>query len=243
MGRGLPQEVVEKPNREVSLNDRFHFECRRCGRCCFKCEIVLTPYDVLRLCQGLRMTTDELLDGYAQITLGPESGLPVCWLSFEKGQRWQEDDERLPPCPFLALEGEYLACGIYPFRPSCCRSYPIFRMGKAGEEPKIYLQEVNCPAVEMAREYTVAEWIEHEGLGLYHQENQRFLSQVMARGEARKEWPEEFLQLLAGLWYDYSRIREGESLREKYERARRGAELLIDAMIKLYGGKEKEPWR
>ncbi len=50
---------------------------------------MLTPYDVLRLCQGMRITTGEFLDYYGQITLGPASGLPVCWLDFEKVQRWR----------------------------------------------------------------------------------------------------------------------------------------------------------
>jgi hypothetical protein len=57
MGRGLPQEVIEKAKQEVSLDDRFCFECKRCGGGCLRCEIVLTPYDILRLCQRLRMTS------------------------------------------------------------------------------------------------------------------------------------------------------------------------------------------
>jgi len=49
LGRGLPQEVIGKSKKEVSLDDSFCFECKRCGDCCFRCEIVLTPYDILRL--------------------------------------------------------------------------------------------------------------------------------------------------------------------------------------------------
>jgi Fe-S-cluster containining protein len=233
MERGLPQEVIGKAKQEVSLDDRFCFECKRCGACCFRCEIVLTPYDILRLCQGVRITTGEFLDYYGQITLGPESGLPVCWLDFEKVQQWRGGDEQSPPCPFLALEGEHFACGVYPYRPSCCRSFPVFRMGKADEEPKFYLQEVNCPAAETDREYTVAEWIAHEGLAPYHRENDRFLTQVMTLTRAREARSEAFLQLLAGLWYDYSRLREGETLGEKYEQAMQAAARLIDAVIKL----------
>jgi Fe-S-cluster containining protein len=201
--------VIGKAKQEVSLDESFCFECKRCGQCCFRCEIVLTPYDILRLCQGVRITTGEFLDYYGQITLGPESGLPVCWLDFEKVQRWWGGDERSPPCPFLALEGEHFACVVYPYRPSCCRSFPVFRMAKAGEEPKFYLQEVSCPAAETDRAYTVAEWIEHEGLAAYHRENDRFLTQVMTLTQAREARSEVFLQLLAGLWYDYSRLREG----------------------------------
>ena len=90
-----------------------------------------------------------------------------------------------------------------------------------------------CPAAETDRAYTVAEWIEHEGLAPYHRENDRFLTQVMTLTQAREKRSEEFLQLLAGLWYDYSQLREGETLREKYEQAMQGAVRLIDAVIEL----------
>jgi len=233
MGRGVPQEVIKKAQKEVSLDDRFCFDCQRCGDCCFRCEIVLTPYDVLRLCDGLRITTGEFLGRCGQIGLGPESGLPVCWLDFEKVQRWRGGDEQSPPCPFLALESEHFACGVYPYRPSCCRSFPVFRMAEAGGEPKFYLQEVSCPAAETDREYTVAQWIGHEGLAAYHRENDRFLTQVMTLTQPREVRSEEFLQLLAGLWYDYSRVKWGETLREKYEQTMRGAARVIEAVIKL----------
>ena len=106
-------------------------------------------------------------------------------------------------------------------------------MAEADREPKFYLQEVDCPAAETDREYTVAEWIAHEGLAPYHRENDRFLTQVMTLTQTREARSDAFLQLLAGLWYDYSRLREGETLREKYEQAMGGAARLIDAVINL----------
>ena len=48
------------------------------------------------------------------------------------------------------------------------------------------------------------------------------LTQVMTLTQAREAWSQEFLQLLAGLWYDYSWVREGETLRERYEQAMQG---------------------
>ena len=106
-------------------------------------------------------------------------------------------------------------------------------MAEAGGEFKFYLQQVSCPAGETDREYTVGQWIGHEGLAAYHRENGRFLTQVMTLAQPREKQSEEFLQLLAGLWYDYSRVRGGETLREKYEQAMRGAARLIDTVIKL----------
>ena len=106
-------------------------------------------------------------------------------------------------------------------------------MAEAGGELKFYLQEVSCPAAETDREYTVGQWIGHEGLAAYHRENERFLTQVMTLSQTREERSEEFLQLLAGLWYDYSRVRGGETLRGKYEQAMWGAARLTEAVIKL----------
>jgi hypothetical protein len=53
----------------------------------------------------------------------------------------------------------------------------------------------------------------------------------MTLTQAREARSEELLQLLAGLWYDYSRAREGEMLGEKYERATERAVLVIEAAI------------
>jgi hypothetical protein len=55
------------------------------------------------------------------------------------------------------------------------------------------------------------------------------LSQAKGTGQGSERWQEDYL--LAGLWYDYSRLREGETLREKYEQAMQGAARLIDAVI------------
>lgn len=174
MKRGLPQHVVGSGRyQEASLHDTFRFECKRCGRCCFTCEIVLTPFDILRLCEFLVMDTYDFLRLYAHIHLGPESGLPVCSLNFERVQRQRGGKGELPPCPFLTLDGHSFACGVYPARPGCCRSYPLFRMLRLTEDGEgemvLGLQQVNCPAADTEQEYTVAEWIEHEGLTEYQQ--------------------------------------------------------------------------
>jgi len=97
-------------------------------------------------------------------------------------------------------------------------------------------------AKETTEKWTLAEWIEYQGLGPYSRENERYSIQLRALTAAKRDWPEEFLQLLAKFWYDYSCVGELETLREKYERAMRGAALLGDAVIKLYDGKERGRW-
>ena len=218
--------------REVSLTDRFRFECKRCGCCCYKHEFTLTPYDVLRLCHGLNITTGAFLAHYGRITKDPRTGVPACWLDFAKVQQ-TVGDERVLSCPFLDLHGDQFLCRVYAFRPSRCRSYPISMVCGDGEEDKLYLRGVKCRAKETTKTYTVAQWIGYKGLDPYFRENKRFVRQVKALVRAREKWPEEFLQILSNLWYNFSSIREVETLTEQYERAMRGAALLADAMIKI----------
>lgn len=233
------QDANGRVGREVSLTDRFRFECKRCARCCYKSEFVLTPYDILRLCHGLKMSTRAFLARYSRIVPDPESGLPVCWLDFGKTQRSQSRDGWSMSCPFLDLQDDDFVCRIYPFRPGRCRLYPLFRSEEDDSEPEYAFGEVRSTAKQTSKKWTVAQWVEYQGLTPYFRQNQQFVVQVQALTEAGRDWPEEFLQLLVKLWYDYSCVKEVETLSEKYERAMRGAALLGDAMIKFYDGRRK----
>jgi len=224
--RGLPQAVVEEGRfQEASLQTPFRFECKRCGHCCFTCEILLTPFDILRLCQFLRMSTSEFLLHFARISTGPGSGLPVCTLDFERVAWERGNDPELAPCPFLTVLDGHPACGVYPARPGCCRSYPLGRMvrmegGVDVFQATLFLQEVHCAAVETQQEYTVAEWIEHEGLAEYQQAHNLWITQLIAlglmRGRTQSLLPPETLDMLANLWYNFS-VCPGESLEARYE--------------------------
>lgn len=146
-------------------------------------------------------------------------------------------------CPFLDLDGDDFVCRVYPFRPGRCRLYPMVRSDDGDGEPMYAFGEVRDRAKETTQKWTLTEWIEYQGLGPYFRENERFLVQVRSLTEANRDWPEEFLQLLTKLWYDYSCVTEVETLREKYDRAIQGAALLGDAVIKAYKAKEKGQWK
>lgn len=238
MWKAWPEGENAEIERTVSLGDRFRFECKRCACCCYKYEFRLTPYDILRLCHGLNITTGAFLARYGRIAPDPEGGLPVFWLDFAKVQRTM-GDEGVFSCPFLDLNEDQFLCRVYPFRPTRCRSYPLLKVDADRDQETFYLWEVTCRAKETTKAYTVAEWIEYEGLAPYFRENRRFQGQVRALLRAGEEWPEEFLQLLSELWYNFSSVREVDTLREKYERAMRGSALLTDAMIKIYRGGRK----
>jgi Fe-S-cluster containining protein len=72
----------------------------------------LTPYDVLRLKQGLDISSEEFLDKYAFIIPKEKRVIPMVVL------KMNEDDKK---CPFVSEEG----CAVYNDRPWPCRMYPL----------------------------------------------------------------------------------------------------------------------
>src|SRR4030043_1986881 len=110
------KEYTEK-HRRLSLEDKFRFSCHKgllCfNTCCNDVNIFLTPYDVLRMRRGTRLSSGEFLKRYTIALLGDE-GLPLVVL------KMIEDENK--SCPFVASDG----CKIYQDRPWSCRMYPIF---------------------------------------------------------------------------------------------------------------------
>ncbi len=153
----------------ISINDSFQFSCGShisCfNECCRDLNQFLTPYDVLRLKQRLKLNADHFLKRYTSQHTGPESGLPVI--------RLREKSDDLLKCPFVTPEG----CAVYEDRPSSCRAYPIVRAvarnrqsGKLTEHFML-LSEPHCKGFKEGKKQTVKEWIENQGLVIYNEMN------------------------------------------------------------------------
>ena len=121
--------------REVSLNDisdgRTYTEndmvkadtagCEGCHKCCtgMGCSIVLDPYDVWQIKNGLGKSFQELLnDGSIELNMVDGLILP----NLKMGE-----DER---CAFLNEEGR---CSIHSLRPGICRIFPLGRIYENGD--------------------------------------------------------------------------------------------------------------
>ena len=76
----------------------------------------LYPYDILRLKDFLKISSQEFMESYTRVVRG--SGHPY----FPSVMLRLTDDES-KSCPFLAEGG----CGVYMHRPSACRTYPLER--------------------------------------------------------------------------------------------------------------------
>ena len=150
---------------------RCHPEVSCFTDCCQNINIVLTPYDVLRMKTGLGITSEEFLDKHTIII--PKEGklLPVVILKLN------EDDKR---CPFVAKEE---GCKIYDDRPWPCRMYPL-TMNNDGTYSLI-TDSSRCKGLEEADTNKVIEWLHTQKIEEYDELNE-FLSSLTIQLEAQK---------------------------------------------------------
>lgn len=126
--------------------------------CCSDLFLPLTPYDIMRLKNFLRLSTDEFLLEYTEPFILPKSGLPIARL------KMREDEEKT--CPFLGEGG----CKVYDVRPLACRYYPLGfglfrnRDKKRNEEFYYLVKEGFCQGLDSGQEITVEEYRESQGI-------------------------------------------------------------------------------
>ncbi len=167
------------PESEARLGpgDTFPFSCHSgldCfNTCCRNKQLPLTPYDVLRLKQGLKLSSDAFLEAHTLYWTDPETGFPSVCL------RMGEGPDRA--CPFVSPEG----CRVYDDRPTACRLYPLARAagGQGGSRaPGWFAFLMDTPACLGRRErrvWSVEAWMESQGLEPYLRMNDRMLERVL----------------------------------------------------------------
>ena len=101
------------PPVQLDENSRFKFRCHKgvsCfTQCCRGINIMLTPYDIVRMKNRMQTSSEEFLALYTKPELLEKTDLPVVTLKLL-------DDEQ-ESCPFVREDG----CLIYEDRPTTCR--------------------------------------------------------------------------------------------------------------------------
>jgi uncharacterized protein len=161
-----------EPVRLTAKSD-FRFKCHPGVSCFTKCcrgiNIILTPYDVIRLKNRLGLSSEEFLAIYTVPHLLEKTDLPVVAL------KMLDDDQE--SCPFVR-DGE--GCIIYADRPTTCRYYPLgtatLQHKEGADDQGFYfcVKEPHCKGFEEDQTQTVAEWRRGEG--------------VVDRDEINQEW-------------------------------------------------------
>ncbi|MBI5057916.1 MAG: YkgJ family cysteine cluster protein [Nitrospirae bacterium] len=156
----------------LSLNSKFKFRCHKgikCfTRCCSNINILLTPYDVIRLKNRLGLSSDEFLLRHTVMNIDKQTSHPYASL------KMNDDPEK--KCPFVTPEG----CTVYTDRPANCRYYPIGQgtLKKADKDGKpfdeefyFFVREEHCYGYHEKKEWTIASWREDQGVDLYDKMN------------------------------------------------------------------------
>jgi Fe-S-cluster containining protein len=163
----------------------------------------LTPYDVLRLKKALKLHSDAFLVRHVVYALDPASGFPVISL------RMNEDPEKA--CPFASPEG----CRVYADRPTACRLFPLGRASGFGgsgafRDQFFFLQDLpGCLGREEAKIWSVAAWLEDQGVLPYIEINDRMLDLLFhPRREKGKALDDRQLQNLIVACYNLDVFRD-----------------------------------
>ncbi|MBF0284576.1 MAG: YkgJ family cysteine cluster protein [Magnetococcales bacterium] len=180
--RDVPREVrnVLQPS-PLGPESRLKFRCHKgvsCfNACCSHIDIVLTPYDMIRLRQRLGITPEAFLYEFAEPSTLTKGQLPVALLAMDK---------QTGRCPFNTPEG----CSVYEDRPVTCRYYPIGmalmhrQEASRNEEFFVLIKEDYCKGHEEPKEWSVAEWRADQGADLYDAENREWFDIIVKRRSA-----------------------------------------------------------
>lgn len=165
--KSAPEPIQEM--LQPLVDGKFKFACHPgvpCfTECCRALKLMLTPYDILRLKNRLGLDSGTFLDDYCDTQVDEQRDLPVITLQMR-------DDER-QTCPFVSESG----CTLYEDRPAACRIYPLaratrmHRMHGTVQEDYFVLHEKHCMGFQEDRDWSTSEWIQDQGLDLYHELN------------------------------------------------------------------------
>ena len=153
---------------------RFKFKCHpgvECfTQCCRDINIILTPYDVIRLKNRLALSSEEFLALYTEPQMLEKTGLPVITLKFLE-EKDKDSDGKL--CPFVKETG----CLVYDDRPTTCRYYPLgiaslsYKEDPEGDEFYFLVHEPHCLGFNEDKIWTVKQWREDQGVDIHDEIN------------------------------------------------------------------------
>ncbi|PIE72342.1 MAG: zinc/iron-chelating domain-containing protein [Deltaproteobacteria bacterium] len=160
--RGPLPRAAQPAITTLTKEEQFTFSCHKgvsCfTECCRMLDLILTPYDLLRLRRSTGKTSSELLKDYVIAEQDEGEAFPRFYLSMV-------DDGRAS-CVFVSPEG----CTVYRDRPGACRAYPLGRGVQCGQRGRlqehfVLLRESHCqgflePIRQDIEGYTKAQGLE-----------------------------------------------------------------------------------
>jgi len=195
------------PN-QLSEDAVIQFRCHKgvdCfNACCKNIDIVLTPYDIIRLKQRLGITSTEFLKQYTvPFEFAKDSIAGVRLKPVEGGTA----------CQFMTEEG----CNVYGDRPTACRYYPVGLLSTRRQDENVdrafyaLVKEDHCHGHFEDRKLTIAEYRKEQGLVEYDQHGRAWRQQILkvkSAGPYIGKMSKASLQFFFMACYDMDRFRE-----------------------------------
>jgi Fe-S-cluster containining protein len=206
MSSSTPEPDKSETLFEPLTTPTFSFRCHKgmeCfTRCCAALNLLLTPYDILRLKKSLGLTSDEFLLQHTEMRFDAHPRFPMVRLKMRVGDK---------NCPFVTPEG----CRVYPDRPGACRIYPIGRASmkldqeKRAREKFFVVREGHCLGFNEERTWTIEEWTADQGLEEYSAMNDLWLEIISSQKSlgTEKEIPRK-LQMFSMASYNLDKFRK-----------------------------------
>lgn len=170
----MPNTMANIAPVKLTLDSKFKFKCYKEIKCFTKCcrgiNIILTPYDIIRLKNRLKLSSEEFLAIYTEPQLLEKTDLPVVTLKLLDND---SSDSKEKLCPFVREDG----CIIYEDRPTTCRYYPLgvaslsHKEGADDEGFYFFIHEPHCLGFEEDKEWTVREWRKDQGVDIHDEIN------------------------------------------------------------------------
>lgn len=155
-------------------DNEFKFECHNRVKCFTKCcrgiNIILTPYDIIRLKNRLQLSSEEFLAIYTEPQLLEKTDLPIITLKLLDDEATDSDGHA---CPFVREDG----CIVYEDRPTTCRYYPLgvaslsHKQDVNEDEFYFFVNEPHCLGFEEKKVWTIREWRKNQGVDKYDEIN------------------------------------------------------------------------
>jgi Fe-S-cluster containining protein len=163
----------------LNLDSEFNFECHKKVKCFTKCcrgiNLVLTPYDIIRLKNRLQLSSEEFLAIYTDFQILEKTDLPIVTLKLL--------DDDLQSCPFVKDDG----CMVYEDRPTTCRYYPLgvaslsHKQQAPDEGFYFFVHEPHCLGFAEPKEWTVRTWRKDQGVDIHDEVNAEWTDLVVRK--------------------------------------------------------------
>ncbi|MBS4096076.1 MAG: YkgJ family cysteine cluster protein [Sulfuricella sp.] len=198
----------------------IQFQCRKgitCwNACCSNIDIILSPYDILRLKRRLNLTSGEFLTQYTYPFEFEKEGVA--------GVKFKPVDNGTA-CQFMRPEG----CSVYEDRPTACRYYPVALLSMRRQDEftdswsYALIEEKHCLGHNEPRSLTINDYRKEQGLEDYDQLARGWRQLILKKkssGPTVGKPSKRSLLMFFMACYDLDRFREfviSDSFNETYD--------------------------